>query len=93
MWTEPNKLGTRSISVNISRPDCCRGGVGFESSPFHSILKTSAAMSDTGSESMGMPWPINRRYSLQCKVRTSRQKSCNQSVGCVFLKLLSYNGR
>ena len=30
-----------------------------------------------------MPWPKNRRNSIPCTVRTSRQRSCNQRVGCL----------
>ncbi len=29
------------------------------------------------------PWPLNRRNSLPYTVRTSRQSSCNQRVGCL----------
>ena len=43
-------------------------------------------MRDIKSMRRGNALSLNRRTSLPCTVRTSRQRSCNQRVGC--LKLL-----
>ena len=39
----------------------------------------------------GMPWP-HRGHSLPCTVRTSRQSSCNQRVGCLLSSLAMIYG-
>ena len=63
--------------------------VGFEPGPHHVILVTQK----NGTYCFyiwhvtliirirRLPWSINRRNSLPCTLRTSRQKSCNKRVG------------
>ncbi len=34
-----------------------------------------------------MPWPLNRRNSLVCTIRTSRQRSYNQRVVCLLCSM------
>ena len=79
---------TRGIRVNYSVPGGCRDGVSFESGSSCVILGTlkmilNAAMSCKLYKVGGMPQPVNRRNPLSCTIWASRQKSCNQRVGCL----------
>ena len=47
-------------------------------------------MRDINSMSRGNALAPNRRNSLPCRVRTSRQRSCHESVGCLLYSVVRF---